>query len=219
MTPDRWVDLLLNVITEALGILITVFLVDRIIKKREEARWKPSRYTVYAELLKLTSRMLHVLTPFTPFRLSDYLMYQFDTFYTRAHTDINRADLFSEHLINEISLHQMEVNIAELLKKRDDLLLYQEELSTLINKSGFFLEPELLSLILNLDVSVDRITNSISRHINNNPYSYLVSADADENLRNILELLQSVQNIQKHLAGICTRRITVDEYLSNLSEL
>jgi hypothetical protein len=41
MTPDKWVDLLLNLLTEALGILVTVFFVDRLIKRREEARWPP----------------------------------------------------------------------------------------------------------------------------------------------------------------------------------
>lgn len=51
-------DIILNLIAEALGIIATVFIIDRIIMNREERRWRPSRQAVYARLLIIIDELL-----------------------------------------------------------------------------------------------------------------------------------------------------------------
>ena len=45
-------DFLLNLLSEAIGIIITVFIVDRLLKRREERLWLPSKHLVYRYLFE-----------------------------------------------------------------------------------------------------------------------------------------------------------------------
>lgn len=51
-------DLLLNIASELIGIVVTVFFVDRLLKAREQNRILPSRQIVYAWLLEEVANLL-----------------------------------------------------------------------------------------------------------------------------------------------------------------
>jgi hypothetical protein len=46
-------DFLSNLLAETLGIVVTVFLVDRLLKRREERLWLPSKHMVYRNLFEI----------------------------------------------------------------------------------------------------------------------------------------------------------------------
>ncbi len=53
-------DLLLNIISEAIGILVTVFIIDRIIQRNEIMRWKPAKCLYFARLLGILENFLNL---------------------------------------------------------------------------------------------------------------------------------------------------------------
>lgn len=50
-------DMLQNIIAESLGIIVTVLIIDQLIKQREEKRWKPAKHVLYANLLELIGQL------------------------------------------------------------------------------------------------------------------------------------------------------------------
>src|SRR5215208_5251030 len=134
-----WFDMGLSLFADALGILITVFLVDRIIKRREEARWKPARYPVYSKFLRFNSRILSALIPFLPFVKSKNLVYGFDKVHTPAITDITKAELSTNAMILEMRFNMLTVDVGKAKVRRKNLLipfsLFLVSLSHYLNSS------------------------------------------------------------------------------------
>lgn len=61
MEAALWGDLSLNLVAEAIGIAVTVFFIDQLIKKREESRRLPARQHLYREAARLTDRLLGLI--------------------------------------------------------------------------------------------------------------------------------------------------------------
>lgn len=214
MTPDRWVDFFLNVVTEALGILITVFFVDRLIKRREEARWKPTKHYVYSKLLRFTSTMLREFYPLQLVRNVDMYTYVFHEYNSGEVNDITHFDLGTETLKYEMGEFISLDNGERLLRLRGDLLVTRRELSSLVNDSGFYLEPELLSLILVLDDGINSVLKALSKlenpHLTTSRPRFSIGITVDA----IFKLFAATQNMQKWLIAQSTRRLTTTELFS-----
>ena len=56
-----YTDLLLNLVSEVVGIFFTVFIVDRIIARREENRWKQAKYMTYVQLINKVDTTLQIM--------------------------------------------------------------------------------------------------------------------------------------------------------------
>jgi hypothetical protein len=56
-------DLLLNLLAEVVGIAFTVLLIDRILRYREEQRWRPAKNSLYAKMFKEANDLLQLLLP------------------------------------------------------------------------------------------------------------------------------------------------------------
>ena len=55
--------ILINLISEAIAIAITVSVIDRILEREEKARWRPSKGMVYADRVKIVSDLLAKTLP------------------------------------------------------------------------------------------------------------------------------------------------------------
>lgn len=141
-------DILANFISEAVGILITVFIIDRLIKAQEERRWLPLRYFVYAKLIELTGKLLLCILP-PNLRETTNVVYEYG--------------LVSCFPQVEIPPEWDDVGIAEVLSEIDQSIRLQgtfdvDLLSTsklqiddILGKAAFLMEPEFLALLLELD--------------------------------------------------------------------
>ncbi|MBW4634939.1 MAG: hypothetical protein KME30_24450 [Iphinoe sp. HA4291-MV1] len=141
-------DLLLNLFTEFVGILITVFVIDRLMKWREERRWLPLKHFVYAQLLEMAGRLLHCILSAKLIKITN-IIYEFG--------------LVSSCPLVEIELGLDEVTITDLLseieqkiqlEKQFDIELLsksKQQLDNILDKYAFLVEPELLALLLELE--------------------------------------------------------------------
>src|SRR5688572_27042301 len=57
------VGLNLNIASEFVGIAVTVFWVDRLLRRREESRWEPAKHLLYSELMDLTGDLYAFALP------------------------------------------------------------------------------------------------------------------------------------------------------------
>jgi hypothetical protein len=143
-------DLSLNLISEIIGIAITVFFVDKLIQKREDAKWLPSKQFLYSRLIPHFDEVMWSTVPFL--MSGDKYIYEFgDAVAATLVVDINFSDIETSKEIwlkvnkylSEISLDQT----AGLLKK---LSLEKEEIDKLLATSIILIEPSLLSTLMNL---------------------------------------------------------------------
>src|SRR5205809_6628878 len=96
MTPDRWVDLGLNLVSEIFGILVTVLLIDRIIKRREESRWKPAKHIVHYKLVEIISQLFTTVIPHYVHNVhieSNYVIYQFGEVFSVPIINMSSIDI------------------------------------------------------------------------------------------------------------------------------
>jgi hypothetical protein len=161
MTPDRWFDLGLNLFSEVLGIFVTVFFVDRILKSREERRWKASKIFVYSKLLHITTGILENFIPASKSKMPERVVYLYGKLRTGPVLDITYENVWEQ---------KTEAAIAEHMQKRDNeglssiiehLLNAQKQLSEVVNDYGFFLDPELLSFVLTIENSINPVAERL----------------------------------------------------------
>lgn len=63
-------DLLLNLAAEGIGVVVTVFGIDRLIQYREEKRWGPAKNLIYADLLEILDDLLMTVVPYEYFDIA-----------------------------------------------------------------------------------------------------------------------------------------------------
>jgi hypothetical protein len=143
-------DLLLNLVAEGIGIIATYFIIDRIIKNREEKRWKPSKDIVHSQLITLMSRLLQFMYPLREdgnfkvpgFRFGETTVILFDTrgkgrTKSQRYTDI-KANFANQQIIDLTSLEKV-----------------SDDINNRLVASSFLMEPELLKLVQKLSGQLD----------------------------------------------------------------
>lgn len=162
MTPDRWFDLLLNFLSELFGILVTVFLVDEIIKSREKTRWKPTKDLVYYRLTEIVSK---IFIDFSPLSLHEEIvpvMLSFGSFTTGLVKDFSSVDLGFFELDPLLTKELDRVPLGYWLEDQHKLLIESYRIiNVIINDSATFLEPEVLSLVFQLKDSNNRFLSFV----------------------------------------------------------
>ena len=142
-------DLLLNLFSEFVGIIATVFVIDLILKRREERRWIPSKQSLYGKLFKLTYDIISYIVPFDIKEPSRFL-YSFGEAQIFPSVDIN-SDMLKLGRMNDIH--------AELTSSKkfdtEPLIKYRDKLGELLEKWAFLIEPEHLTKLLELEQSLD----------------------------------------------------------------
>jgi hypothetical protein len=213
---DRWVDLGLNLLTEAVGIFVTVFLIDRIIKKREEARWKPSKNIVYYRLTELVWYLFVNFSPPSLHKDLEPVEISFGGIDTGTVKDISSLDLDMFVLEPFLQREWADQLLGPwLAEHRTYMTEAKNTLDGIINDSTVFLEPEVLSLIFLLKQEVDNFLLFLTNILN-------VLEETDETyLRNwasyhvlvtlTRRLLAAAQMLEKWLIQQCTRKRTLNE--------
>lgn len=56
-------DMLLNLAGEAIGILVTVLVIDQWVKRRERKRWQPARDLIYVRMVKICDQVFRAALP------------------------------------------------------------------------------------------------------------------------------------------------------------
>jgi hypothetical protein len=146
--PKDWpFDLFLNVTAELIGIVATVFLIDRLLERRERRRWLPAKNLVYSELLTVTAQ---VLACATPNRERTNLVYSFGAVTTTVDMPKDLQSLTEASDVDDIAIELSIRTSDERAHLADRLTGLGSDVSGCLRSSEFLIEPELLSMLLRL---------------------------------------------------------------------
>lgn len=140
-----------NLIAEAIGILVTVFLVDRIIQWREAKKWRPSKNLIKAKLFRiaygLTTSILGQLFLFK--HSSELHFFYFGS--VKAVSAGSFRKVGSDEILKELEEKIKSWKEVEIYFNKDSLNKTYQELSNILEISSFLFEPKLHRLILELE--------------------------------------------------------------------
>jgi hypothetical protein len=140
-------DLWLNLLAEAIGIGWTVLIIDRLLKWREERRWRPSRHLLYADLLEMVNGLLEQVLPDQLWEHSGIIFYHYGertVLLTRFPHEVTR-----DRLVPLIAGENNHV-VARLVKAKQ--VVYET-----IMRSSFLIDPELRRRLLGFGAQVSAL--------------------------------------------------------------
>jgi hypothetical protein len=195
-------NLCLNLCTEIIGIFITVFIIDRLIKSREAQRWKQAKATMYANILNSISDTIRQLP--NEFLQAEKPM----VYYYGNSTAIIKAG------IREQSLKEILPILEKEIRKHGDFdvnifFAAKQRIGEVINSSAFLLEPTLTELLLTFDQQV-----SILKESN---LDSTTTANKQEAIARVLPLIfRSITSINSWLVKQSDKSISFDEHLKSI---
>lgn len=150
MSPTWLSDLLLNLISEVVGIALTVFLVDRLLKRREQRKWVTSKILVKARLFKIVDGFINniVGSSFNHSRRGGMYVYYFGI--TEVMSDGSLRGFRDADFLKEIE-SRFEMKSLSTEEVNPIIVKTQQKLATLFDLAGHLLEPELIQSLLEFE--------------------------------------------------------------------
>jgi hypothetical protein len=149
-------DFFLNILAEAIGIVITVFWLDKLIKKRErereELRWLPAKQLVYYHLTYSITTLLEFLSGD---RIHDTsFIYFFGEFRVRSSVDILE---FPNQPVSDF-VTKITENYNDRLN--DIVRRRAESAENVLEGNAQLLEPELLKLLIEYKMKLQQLAST-----------------------------------------------------------
>ena len=145
-----WNDLWLNLLAEGIGIVVTVFVIDRLLKYREEKRWHPAKNLLYSKLFAIANDFLIHFIPVEYCKI-EVVVYYFGESEVMVGIEIDN-NLLPELVENNFGLADsipetgfIDIETIEALKN---------DIKDILSNSIELIEPELLSQLLDLENSL-----------------------------------------------------------------
>jgi hypothetical protein len=150
MNSNLLQDLIPNLISSVFEIIITVFVIDRLVSKKEEKRWRPTKLLLFVNLLEIQDRLLFELLP------NKFLKPQIQSYRFGDLTGVTTYEIveFSSPAIQE-ELRKRAEAISNVIKNTLDVIAAR--LDSLMVANAHVIEPDLLHLLLGLDRALDRL--------------------------------------------------------------
>lgn len=142
-------NLILNLITEGIGIIVAVFIIDRWLKRREERRWKPSKGALKARIFSAIQSIIGEATPSEFLQVTGVKYLRFGNSSANESFQIREPFPLPRPLIEGVS-QRLEI-ATDGVFSINKLFLAKQQIDDIVNTAGFMLEPELLELLLELD--------------------------------------------------------------------
>lgn len=148
---------------QALGIIITVAVIERYIERREAKRWEPAKHLMYVDLFNVTELILQELTPNLPNKAGPLRTYAFG-----EHQPISAlGEAFLDEL-DETDTEDYEEPALWVIERRSDLLREIEtNLRDILRRSSNMLElePELSALSFQLESDLGFTLRELASHV------------------------------------------------------
>lgn len=138
-------EFLLSLVVEAIGIAVTVLIIDRLISSKERQRWAPSRDIYHARLLNAVDQFLHDALHAQAVLTHQYIFGDVNVLADRL------EKLRAEDLIAGFA---SDIRVSKALKGLFDAGPYREmqrEIGDAVSKGIAFLGPDATKLLLRLE--------------------------------------------------------------------
>jgi hypothetical protein len=187
--PPTLQDIGLNLLAEALGIVVTVSIIERLIKSSEEAQRVPHRNLVYARLTKYLSEFILYSTP------PDRLIPNFEL--------LEKVYIYGEvyaqpTTYSRPSAQEYQAKLPEIVAT------YSQKINSVLDLTGFLLEPKLLMLLHEFKDYLDDIQFSKG------------PMDDDLEMQILMAGLKAA-NVRGIVMKNATREITQEELIKEMS--
>jgi len=193
------IDFLSNLASEAIGIIVTVFIIDRLLKRREERLWLTSKYHIYRKLFELFDGFLIKELRITPVKEPRWFYF--------GSVKILGSEILSKHNESQ-AMAMIEASIpGDSLAYRHDIpyLDMKKEVEGILHNSAHILGPELTGLLTSF-------SNSISTFIQS---SYFDGEPDFKAIRQVwVEMGMRAFNVRVHLEKRADRCLTLREDLN-----
>ena len=164
-TNDNLKDFSGNLAVESIGIAFTVFIIDRLIKRREKMRLLESKQIVYGRPLLIIDRPLEAMSELFPGvyfkpRLNIYMHNSTHIVSSMSFDDLStlRASIskYIEQYVDEHNIVQDSTNITPITHSNiyNSVLLSTalDQINNILSSSNVLIEPELRGLLLQFDL-------------------------------------------------------------------
>lgn len=151
-----------NLLPEIIGIVLTVFLVDKLIQRREDARWLPSKYFLYSRLISHFDEVMWATIPFLMsgtkyiYEFGNAVATTLDTGMDLSIPETNKKVWLE---IRDYSKKITLENKIEILQKLSD---EKDEIDNILASSISLIEPELSSILMKLQGELGNAKNMIA---------------------------------------------------------
>lgn len=197
-------DLLLNLIAEMIGIIVTVLIIDRMIQRREQKRWLPSKHYVHARLFEIIDNFLDSTFPPRFTRL------------TKTVYEYGRVTVFAKTELDETMPPTLYSDTAEALRLRKhfDIEIVsraKQGIDAILDRQAFLLDPELLTPLFSLDrglMALMQTSHDWEKEKVRTAFGY------DLHLT-----VEAALDVRARLESMADRRRTFDEWRQGLDEI
>jgi len=192
-------DFLLNLLSESIGILVTVFFVDRLLKRREDERLAPAKHLLEARLFKLAEQIIYAVIGIGEGHEAwgRLRMYHFGESSVMSYCNVERID--SRYIFQVIEVNRDRSESSGLRFDYGSLTEARGKLNSILDTSAFLIEPEAIELLLRLDEELMRVFNPKDEQ--DKAYGNLSAlydcAKAAISLRSSLTAKAKVENLQE----------------------
>ncbi len=147
-----WIpDLALNLIAEIIGIVATVFFVDRLLKKIESRKLLPSRNFLYSRLINhLDNVLLNSLPPTANPNI--FYVYEFgDVVVTTTEENIELSNVdINKKFLQKSRKYSGKLSLNNKIRALNELSQEKDEIDKILSSAIVLIEPELLSSLMKL---------------------------------------------------------------------
>jgi hypothetical protein len=209
------VDLLLNLVAELFGIVVTVFFVDRLIQKREEARWLPSKYYLYSRLISHFDEVMWAAAPFL-MSGSKYI-YEFgDAVATTLEVNVDFSNPeTSKEIWSKVNKRLSEISSDQTAEVLHTLIREKEEIDKILASSIALIEPSLSSTLMKLQ----RVLGDAGSYAGMLYLDGKLQPTGFEIAAIIYSVAESAQNAKTWIVSKATNKISTEEFISELVDM
>jgi hypothetical protein len=154
----QWVpDLALNIFSEVVGIVLTVFFIDRIIKNREEKRWIRTKNFIYVRLLRFSSVVAISLVTLTTHRLKRNI-YNFGGIAVGCNEfNVDITEDYEKEITANIRPKLEGWAVDHKIRAAKHLSALLDKLDSILNDISHLIDPELLTVLFELRESLEKM--------------------------------------------------------------
>src|SRR5215216_5991554 len=172
-------DMLTNLLAELFGIVVTVVVIDRLIARRENKRWRPATNFFFFELFIITKKLMDTLAPRENFR-GKVCKYRFGD---RLHPiKAVPSEEFAKGRLENIKTIEFVNPATRVIDQRPRFLSeYRQRLSNLLSQSQGVLarEPKLVELVSELYEQLRYVADTVDEQRSSADASYAMKGDQD----------------------------------------
>lgn len=199
-------DFILNLTSEMIGIIVTIFFIDKLLKNREEKRWQPSKDLVHGKILELTDDYLfNILRA----RLLSFISKERKVFYFGEVKIYTHGSYKEAHLSDIYFSFKDESDINDITKEpqREIMPIFSElksNLQVILQSSAFLLDSELLKIVLDLENDLSIFTNSGADEAK--------ITITEDNINQLAYYTFKIVSLHVYLEGLANKYLSHDEY-------